>query len=341
MSVAASGLVVHLPDQRPDLRIGELRTLSRNRRSFLGEQGERRGGFDGLPRHGAPPEGGGNRECYHWLFEAVRRSFDLSTPRFAGEVEQNARSLPGRPAVLAWYGDRRGGPTRSLNAQDPAPHRGHQTPSTPPRARRPNGRSSPDPARYQLRARRRHRHRWQGGAGPRPQAEEFIVTEDNKPQKVEQFTVVKIDAIGQNAARRTTAIRSDFDEEREAARPDVRLFVLLLDDYHVRRGNDMASASADRVHSETSWTRGHVAIMYPLTPVADIHFSRNRNIAAGAIERFEGRKFGISPGTPSRSSTPTTRRKPSSGPQPGDDGRTEAAAVRSGGLREGRSRSSS
>ena len=70
--------------------------------------------------------------------------------------------------------------------------------------------------------------------------DEFIVTEDNKPQKVEQFTVVKIDAVEQTAARPTTAIRSDFDEEREAARPDVRLFVLLLDDYHVRRGNDMA-----------------------------------------------------------------------------------------------------
>ena len=35
--------------------------------------------------------------------------------------------------------------------------------------------------------------------------EEFIVTEDNKPQKVEQFTVVKIDAVEQNASRPTTA----------------------------------------------------------------------------------------------------------------------------------------
>src|SRR5687767_3123159 len=70
--------------------------------------------------------------------------------------------------------------------------------------------------------------------------EEFSVTEDGKAQKVEQFSVVRIDADAQTANRPTSAIRSDFDEEREAARSDVRLFVLLLDDYHVRRGNDMA-----------------------------------------------------------------------------------------------------
>ena len=31
-----------------------------------------------------------------------------------------------------------------------------------------------------------------------------------------------------------------YDEEIEAKKPNVRLFILLLDDYHVRRGNDLA-----------------------------------------------------------------------------------------------------
>src|SRR5688500_4581169 len=69
--------------------------------------------------------------------------------------------------------------------------------------------------------------------------EEFQVSEDNKPQKIETFSVVKIDADAQLDAPLPSQIRSASDERTEAARPDVRLFVLLLDDYHVRRGNDM------------------------------------------------------------------------------------------------------
>ena len=70
--------------------------------------------------------------------------------------------------------------------------------------------------------------------------EDFSVTEDGKPQKVESFSVVKIDAAAQVEAEPLREIRTPYDEEREAQRPDVRLFVILLDDYHVRRGNDMA-----------------------------------------------------------------------------------------------------
>ena len=127
-------------------------------------------------------------------------------------------------------------------------------------------------------------------------ADDFTVTEDGKPQKVESFSVVKIDAAGQAAARPTTVIRSDFDEEREAARPDVRLFVLLLDEYHVRRGNDMAVRKplTDFIQNQLD-PADMIAVMYPLTPVADIRFTRNRNEVISAIERFEGRKFNYQP----------------------------------------------
>ena len=168
--------------------------------------------------------------------------------------------------------------------------------------------------------------------------EEFTVTEDNKPQKVEQFSVVKIDAVEQNNARPTMAIRTPFDEEREAARPDVRLFVLLLDDYHVRRGNDMAVRKplAEFIANQLD-PADMLAIMYPLTPVADIHFSRDRNAAIGAVNNFEGRKFNYQPrnafeeqyayypaATVERVRNQVTM------------GALKAAAVRLGGLREGR-----
>ena len=109
--------------------------------------------------------------------------------------------------------------------------------------------------------------------------DEFQISEDSKPQKIEAFSVVKIDARrADGCAGPPTQIRTRFDEEREAARPDVRLFVLLLDDYHVRRGNDMAVRKPliDFIQNQLA-PADMVAIMYPLTPVTDLHFTRDRD----------------------------------------------------------------
>ena len=95
-----------------------------------------------------------------------------------------------------------GGPNRSLNAQDPAPQPpATQPPSTPPAGQAPERAQQP-PIRTGVNFVRVDAIVTDGKGEPvldlKP--EEFIVTEDNKPQKVEQFTVVKIDAIGQNDA---------------------------------------------------------------------------------------------------------------------------------------------
>ncbi|MGB2713167.1 MAG: VWA domain-containing protein [Vicinamibacterales bacterium] len=127
-------------------------------------------------------------------------------------------------------------------------------------------------------------------------AEDFSVAEDGKPQKIESFTLVKIDNAVQAEDRPPSSIRNDYDEEREAARPDVRLFVILLDDYHVRLGNSMAVRKPLTEFIQNSLGPADmVALMYPLTPVADIRFSRDRNALISAIEKFEGRKFDYRP----------------------------------------------
>src|SRR5688572_10826622 len=234
------------------------------------------------------------------------------------------------------------GPGRSVRAQDPAPQppTAQPPPATPPPADQAPVRAQQPPIRTGINFVRVDAIVTDGKGEPvldlKP--EEFIVTEDNKPQKVEQFTVVKIDAVGQNEARPTTAIRSPFDEEREAARADVRLFVLLLDDYHVRRGNDMAVRKPliEFIQNQLD-PADMLAIMYPLTPVADIHFSRDRNIAAGAIERFEGRKFVYQPRNAFEEQyayypAQTVERVRNQVTM----GALKAAAVRLGGLREGR-----
>src|SRR5262245_20943227 len=126
--------------------------------------------------------------------------------------------------------------------------------------------------------------------------DEFSIAEDGKPQKIESFSVVKVDPTTQIDAEAPREIRSDSDEEREAQRPDVRLFVILLDDYHVRRGNDMACRKPliDFITNQLA-PADMVALMYPLTPVTDLRFTRNRDSLINAVEHFEGRKFNYEP----------------------------------------------
>ena len=235
-----------------------------------------------------------------------------------------------------------GGPGRSAKAQDPAPQppAGQKPPTTPPPGDQAPVRAQQPPIRTGINFVRVDAIVTDGKGEPVLDLtpEEFTVTEDNKPQKIEQFTVVKIDAVEQNASRPTTAIRSDFDEEREAARPDVRLFVLLLDDYHVRRGNDMAVRKPlqDFIANQLD-PADMVAIMYPLTPVAEIHFSRNRGAMIEAIANFEGRKFNYQPRNPFEEQyayypAQTVERVRNQVTM----GALKAAAVRLGGLREGR-----
>ena len=127
-------------------------------------------------------------------------------------------------------------------------------------------------------------------------AEDFAVSEDGHPQKIEQFQVIKIDPLDQIEGPSNAEPRSAIDEEREASRPEVRLFVILLDDYHVRRGNDMSVRKPliDFIENQLA-PADMVAIMYPLTPVNDISFTRNRSRLVSAIQNFEGRKFNYTP----------------------------------------------
>ena len=76
----------------------------------------------------------------------------------------------------------------------------------------------------------------------------------------------------------------------------MRLFVFFFDDYHVRLSNS-ASVKDPLVQFVQTQLRPNdvVGIMYPLTPVDDISFTRNHDSVVSAIERFEGRKFNYEP----------------------------------------------
>jgi VWFA-related protein len=125
--------------------------------------------------------------------------------------------------------------------------------------------------------------------------DDFEVREDKKPQKIETFQTVRIDPITE-AAMTPAPIRSTDDEEREAKKADVRLFIMLLDDYHVRRGNDLVVRQPliDFVQNQLG-PQDMVAIMYPLTPVTDLTFTRNHDSLIQAINSFLGRKGDYTP----------------------------------------------
>ena len=120
--------------------------------------------------------------------------------------------------------------------------------------------------------------------------DDFEVREDKKPQRVETFDVVKIDQQSAPAIA-SRPIRNEYDEEVEARKPDVRLFVIFLDDYHVRRGNDLVVRKPliDFINNQLG-PEDMVAIMYPLTPVTALSFTRDRESLVSAIGKFEGRK---------------------------------------------------
>src|SRR5678815_3676308 len=55
---------------------------------------------------------------------------------------------------------------------------------------------------------------------------DFEITEDNKPQKIEQFRFIKVDGNPRPGEPPPQQIKNRDDEEREAARDDTRVFVI-------------------------------------------------------------------------------------------------------------------
>jgi hypothetical protein len=118
---------------------------------------------------------------------------------------------------------------------------------------------------------------------------------DGKPQKIETFKLVKLDggAMDQVPPRE---IRTDYDEEMEAARDDVRLFAIFLDDYHVRRGASMSSRNPLAQFIETQLGPSDmVGLMYPLQPTAALRMTRNHSAIVRGLQQFAGRKYDYTP----------------------------------------------
>ncbi len=129
------------------------------------------------------------------------------------------------------------------------------------------------------------------------QQSDFDVTEDGKPQKIETFKLVKLDG-GTSEAVKTPPreIRNDYDEEMEAARDDVRLFAIFLDDYHVRRGASMAARKQLATFVQNNLGPSDmIGVMYPLESTSSVRMTRNHSAVTRGLEQFLGRKYDYEP----------------------------------------------
>ena len=126
---------------------------------------------------------------------------------------------------------------------------------------------------------------------------DFDVTEDGKPQKIDTFKLVKLDGGRTDSMKEPPKeIRTDYDEEAEAARDDVRLFSIFLDDYHVRKGASLASRNQLSRFIETQLGPSDmVGLMYPLESTSSVRMTRNHSAVMRGLQQFEGRKYDYTP----------------------------------------------
>jgi VWFA-related protein len=123
-------------------------------------------------------------------------------------------------------------------------------------------------------------------------AADFEIKENGKVQAIDSFKrIVLTDDRFDPDPVRAAPITSMEAMEREAARDDVRLIVIFLDDYHTRLGNSMGIRLKLAKFVQELDPKDMVAIMYPLTPTLGVTFSRDHEGMANAIMKFEGRKY--------------------------------------------------
>ena len=125
---------------------------------------------------------------------------------------------------------------------------------------------------------------------------DFEVFEDREPQTIESFQLVEISAVPAPGAEPPRPISNRYDEEREAARSDTRVFIIFFDDYHVRYENGVRAGQTLVQFLENNLVPTDlVGIMYPLTPLIDVRLTRDHAAIMRAVGNFFGRKYNYRP----------------------------------------------
>ena len=127
--------------------------------------------------------------------------------------------------------------------------------------------------------------------------DDFEVLEDGVPQPIETIQFERLDGQPEPGSTLSLDIRSREHAEAEAARDDVRIFVIFLDDYHLERRPWITLPLRDALTHFVNrlGPTDLVAIMEPLTPLDALEFTRDRRALLSTINAFEGRMGEIFP----------------------------------------------
>ena len=127
-------------------------------------------------------------------------------------------------------------------------------------------------------------------------ADDFEIRENGVRQTISSFKRVDLNGDREPNGDALRAITSDAIETTEAAREDVRLFAVLLDDYHVKRTSSLWVREQLARWVETQLGPADmIGVMYPLEAMADLHLTRDRERVQAAFRRFTGRKHNYWP----------------------------------------------
>jgi VWFA-related protein len=123
-------------------------------------------------------------------------------------------------------------------------------------------------------------------------ADDFEVTEDDVPQPITSFKFVAVTGHPDEGDELSLPIRSPSHARAEAARDDVRVFLIFWDEYHIGRFQPtlMAKEYLMKFVREAFAPKDLVAFMDPLTPTSAIRFTRDRLELAEQIRKLRGRQ---------------------------------------------------
>src|SRR5918995_1786591 len=121
-------------------------------------------------------------------------------------------------------------------------------------------------------------------------AADFEVRENGVPQPITSFKL--LEATGQPTDDLSLPIRSPEHAAAEAARDDVRVFLIFWDEYHIGEFTSSLRAreGLKKFVLEAFGPTDLVAFMDPLTTLDGIRFTRDRRELAEHVHRLKGRR---------------------------------------------------
>lgn len=121
---------------------------------------------------------------------------------------------------------------------------------------------------------------------------DFEVTEDGVPQVVETMQLARVSGNRASDLNEPLEIRSREHAMLEAAREDVRLFGIFLDDYHIDKRPEITLPLRVAITSFINQLGPNdlAVIMEPLESLRDLKYTRSKSELLSRVRNFEGRR---------------------------------------------------